>query len=230
MENETYLSEKVADLLMQYIFDNNLKAGEKLPNEFTLAQNLGVGRSTIREGIRLLVSRNILQTRRGAGTFVASEKVGVSDDPLGFAFIEDKHRLARDLMEIRLLIEPRIAALAAQNATWQEIEKIKRIAQETENIILADKNHNEKDIEFHSQIAMASKNLVAPTLLPIIQKSISIFIDLTASKLRNETIDTHRSIVRAIELRDEIAASDAVYLHLIYNRQVILHNLSTDIP
>jgi DNA-binding FadR family transcriptional regulator len=228
MANETYLSEKVAELLIQYVIDNNLKAGDKLPNEIALAQKLGVGRSTMREGIRSLVSRNILQTQRGAGTFVAKEKVGVSDDPLGFAFIEDKHRLARDLMEIRLMIEPRIAALAAKNATRQEIEQINYLAQETENIILARQNHNDKDVEFHSKIATASKNLIAPTLLPIIQKSISIFIDITASQLIRETIDTHRSIAQAIERRDEIAASDAVYLHLIYNRQVILQKLGAD--
>lgn len=222
MPNETYLSEKVAEQLMEYIIKNNLKAGDKLPNEFTLAEKLGVGRSTLREGIRSLVSRNILQTRRGAGTFVAKENVGVSDDPLGFAFIEDKQRLARDLMEIRLMIEPRIAAIAAKNATKDEIEKITNLAEETENIILAGENHIDKDIEFHSQIAIASNNLVAPTILPIIQNSISIFIDVTASKLRRETIDTHRLIVEAIQRRDEIAASDAVYLHLIYNRQLIL--------
>ncbi|MDK2808319.1 MAG: GntR family transcriptional regulator, transcriptional repressor for pyruvate dehydrogenase complex [Clostridiales bacterium] len=228
MGNKTYLSEKVADLLMQYIIQNNLKAGDKLPNEFTLAQNLGVGRSTLREGIRALVSRNILQTQRGAGTFVAREKVGVNDDPLGFAFIEDKNRLASDLMEIRLMIEPRIAAMAAKNATIEEIERITCLAQETENIILAGQNHNDKDVEFHFEIAKASKNIIAPTLLPIIQKSISIFIDVTASQLRRETIDTHQSIVQAIQRRDEIAASDAVYLHLIYNRQVILKKLNLD--
>ncbi len=221
MANGTYLSEKVAEQLMQYIINNNLKAGDKLPNEFTLAENLGIGRSTLREGIRSLVSRNILQTQRGAGTFVAKENVGVSDDPLGFAFIEDKQRLARDLMEIRLMIEPRIAAMAAKNANRQEIERITRLAEETEDIILSGQNHIEKDVEFHSQIAIASKNLIAPTLLPIIQNSISLFIDVTASQLRRETIDTHRSIVQAIQRHDEIAASDAVYLHLIYNRQII---------
>ncbi|HHU72890.1 MAG TPA: FadR family transcriptional regulator [Clostridiales bacterium] len=229
MPKETYLSEKVAEQLMQYIINNNLKAGDKLPNEFTLAEKLGVGRSTLREGIRSLVSRNVLQTRRGAGTFVAKENVGVIDDPLGFAFIEDKQRLARDLMEIRLMIEPRIAAIAAKNATKEEIDKITHLAKETENIILAGGNHIDKDIEFHSQIAIASKNLVAPTILPIIQNSISIFIDVTASKLRRETIDTHRLIVEAIQRGDEIAASDAVYLHLIYNRQLILEKVSENL-
>lgn len=221
MEQRTYLSERVTNLLMQYIIDNNLKAGDRLPNEHALAQALGVGRSTVRESIRALVSRNILQTQRGAGTFVSKEKIGVSEDPLGFAFIEDKNRLARDLMEIRILIEPRIAALAAKNATEQEIKQISDLAKETESAILKEEDHNMKDVEFHSKIAVASKNLIAPTLLPIIQKSIALFTDITESQLRMETIETHKTIVRAIEQHDEIAASDAAYLHLVYNRRFI---------
>lgn len=230
MANGHYLSEQVSERLMQYIMANNLKAGDKLPNELALAQELGVGRSTVREGIRALVSRNILQSRRGAGTFVVEEKVGVSEDPLGFAFIEDKQRLARDLMEMRLMIEPRIAAMAAKNATRQEMEEIAGLARETEDLILAGQEHNEKDVEFHSKIAAASKNLVAPTILPVIQSSISIFIDVTASQLRRETIDTHRAIVNAICRRDEMGANDAMYLHLIHNRQLIMQKLGDDIP
>ena len=93
------LADQAADLIVNYIVDNNLEAGAKLPNEFELAKAIGVGRSTIREAVKILVSRNVLEIRRGAGTFV-SEDQGVSDDPLGLAFVKDKEGLAMDLLSI----------------------------------------------------------------------------------------------------------------------------------
>jgi DNA-binding FadR family transcriptional regulator len=65
--------------------------------------------------VKLLVSRNVLEIRRGKGTFVTL-RPGVADDPLGLAFFKDKHKLASDLIDIRLILEPQIAGFAAQNA------------------------------------------------------------------------------------------------------------------
>lgn len=85
------------DQIIQVILDRNMKAGDKLPNEYDLARELGVGRSTLREAIKRLVARNILTARQGAGTFV-SEKNGVPEDPLGLTFMmeEGAENLALD--------------------------------------------------------------------------------------------------------------------------------------
>ena len=107
------LAEQVADQINQVIIDQNINAGEKLPNEFELAAHLNVGRGTIREAVKLLVARNCLEIRRGKGTFVV-EKPGQIEDPLGFAYVKDKITLAVDLMELRLQLEPWVAQLAAQ--------------------------------------------------------------------------------------------------------------------
>lgn len=107
------LAEQVADQINQVIIDQNINAGEKLPNEFELAARLNVGRGTIREAVKLLVARNCLEIRRGKGTFVV-EKPGQIEDPLGFAYVKDKITLAVDLMELRLQLEPWVAQLAAQ--------------------------------------------------------------------------------------------------------------------
>ena len=107
------LAEQVADQINQVIIDQNINAGEKLPNEFELAARLNGGRGTIREAVKLLVARNCLEIRRGKGTFVV-EKPGQIEDPLGFAYVKDKITLAVDLMELRLQLEPWVAQLAAQ--------------------------------------------------------------------------------------------------------------------
>ena len=117
------LTDRVADEIVRTIIGQQLKAGDKLPNEFELASTLGVGRSTIREAIKTLVSRNIVEIRRGAGTFV-SYRNGVSEDPLGLEFIKDRAQVAADLLELRFMLEPRLASLAAGNATDKEIQQM----------------------------------------------------------------------------------------------------------
>lgn len=212
------LGEVTSEKIIELIVDNNLKIGDRLPNEYELAEKLGVGRSTVREAIKALVSRNILEIKRGSGTFI---KCGVADDPFGLTFIKDKLKLAVDLLEIRFMIEPKIASLAAVNATSEDIEEMSKLCDEVEELILKGMPHMEKDIEFHTAIARSSKNLVTTNLVPIINKSISVFIDITNTQLKEETIETHREILEAIKKGNSNEAYDAMLLHLVYNRRNI---------
>lgn len=212
------LGETTSEKIIKLIVDENLKIGDKLPNEYELADKLGVGRSTIREAIKALVSRNILEIKRGSGTFI---RCGVADDPLGLMFVKDKLKLAVDLLEIRFMIEPKIASLAAINATEENIEELSKLCDEVEELILNGMPHMEKDIEFHTAIARSSKNLVTTNLVPIINESIAVFIDVTNTQLKNETIETHKEILNAIKNKNANEAHDAMLLHLAYNRRNI---------
>lgn len=214
------LGEQTSERIIQLIIDNGWESGDKLPNEYELANMLNVGRSTIREAIKALVSRNILEIRRGAGTYI-SEKGGIADDPLGLTFVKDKFKLAVDLLEVRFMIEPSIAAIAAVKAAEEEIQQMSDLCDEIEELILKGEPYREKDIEFHTAIAKSSKNLVVGNLIPIINSSITIFMDITNQKLRSETIETHREVLNAIKARDSNGARDAMYLHLVYNRRNI---------
>ena len=113
------LAERVADQLAGLIAENKFKKGERLPSEFQLAEAVNVGRGTIREAVKILVSRNIVEIRRGLGTFV-SEKTGLTEDPLGLNFVEDKSRLALDLMEVRAMIEQDKASILGQLRKFTE--------------------------------------------------------------------------------------------------------------
>ena len=219
-DNEKSLPEKLSDDIVSYILNNHLEPNDKLPNESILAEKMGVGRSSIREAMKLLASRNIVTIRQGSGTYIASSP-GIINDPLGFTFIENKQKLAEDLLSVRFLLEPSIAGMAAANASEKDIEKISQLCKEVETLILSEKNHTEKDIEFHTAIAMSSRNLVVPRLIPVINSSIPLFIQLTNSNLIQETIETHRDITEAIRNHDIIRAQDAMYLHLVYNRKRI---------
>ena len=216
MESDKSLVELTADRLIKYIIDNHLEAGEQLPNEYELTRLLKVGRSTVREAVRSLSSRNILEVHQGAGTFIAGKALGIAEDPLGFTFIPDKKKLTLDLLDIRLAIEPRMAAKASQEATAAEIAELKVLVDETEALIRDGQDHRQKDIDLHVKIAQISRNLVVPNLIPIIQQAISYYLNNENQALRDETIRTHRLIVDAISSHDAVKAMDAMTLHVIY--------------
>lgn len=220
---EKSLPQKIAEDIIAFILEENLKPGDKLPNETVLCQRLNVGRSSLREAMRALASRNIVTIRQGSGTYIASS-TGVVDDPLGLSFINNKKKLIHDLMEIRFLLEPSIAALAAMHADDTEIKKICKLCDDVEELLKAHKDHSDKDIELHTAIALSSKNIVVPRLVPVIFRSIPLLIESTGNTLCNETIESHREIADAIAAHDAIRAHDAMYLHLVYNQKQIQPN------
>ena len=111
----------------------------------------------IREAMKLLQSRNIVRIKQGSGTYVASNP-GVADDPLGFTFIDDKRRLARDLLEVRFMIEPQMASMAAEHATDDQIICIKELCDESEHLAARDEDYSAADTAFHIAIAESCGN------------------------------------------------------------------------
>ena len=119
------LGSQVEDALFAYILNEPVEVGQKIPNEFELAEQFGVGRSTIREAVKGLVSRGILEVRRGSGTYVVSTS-SLEEDPLGLSKFQDKYKLALELFDVRLMLEPEIAALACEYASDEEREQLKK--------------------------------------------------------------------------------------------------------
>ena len=217
---EKNLPQKISEDIIALILEENLQPGDKLPNETILSERLNAGRSSVREAMKLLASRNIVTIRQGSGTYIASSP-GMVEDPLGFTFIENKQKLINDLLEVRFLLEPAIAAMAATHADKKDIKKITALCDEVEKLLDKHEDHTQKDIEFHTAIAMSSKNLVVPRLIPVINSSIPLFVETTENRLHNETIESHREIAQAIAAHDPLRAQDAMYLHLVYNRKII---------
>lgn len=214
------LPEQIAEKITHYIIENDLQVGDKIPNEFELGEILGAGRSTIREAVRILASRNILVIKQGAGTYVA-DNTGVSDDPLGLIFAKDKYKLAQDLFQVRIILEPEIAAIAANKATDEEIEEIFVHCNKVEEMIKNDENHMLEDVKFHESIARCTDNMVIEKLIPIINTSVAVFANITSRQLKEETIITHRAIAEAIAEHNSTDAKHAMTMHMLYNKNKI---------
>ena len=221
--NGVPLSEQIAEKIIDLIKDQDLKPGDKLPNEFELADLLQVGRSTVREAIKLLISRNILEIRKGAGTFI-SEKQGIPVDPLGLTFVEFDDKLARDLIEVRIMLEPEIAAIVSIKATNEQRNRIMEQCVKVEKMIENNEDYGEEDILFHRYLAEASGNQIVEKLIPIITSSVSKNIDVTNNELVQSTLVSHREIAEAIMRHDYIGARNAMASHLHVNRLKIIEN------
>ena len=163
----------------------------------------------------------MLEVRRGDGTYVKSHRT-LAEDPLGLARLDDKYKLALELFDVRLALEPEIAAAAAGHATAENKARLKTLCDEVERIYRAGGDHIPKDIEFHTCIAQGSQNRVMEMLVPIINTAVMTFANLTGHALMEETIYTHRAVTDAILDGDSVGARCAMVMHLTYNRQAIL--------
>ena len=214
------LAEQVQEQIYQFILNTPLSVGARLPNEFELGRKFGVGRSTVREAVKLLASRGILEVRRGSGTYVVST-TPADLDPLGLRKAEDKMALALDLADVRIILEPGIAEMAALKARPADVEKLDSLCRLIEKRIAREESYIDEDIAFHTCIAECSGNIVVKQLIPIIDTAVLMFVNVTHRRLTKETIQTHRAITDAIAEHDSIGAKTAMLMHMIYNRDMI---------
>lgn len=210
--------ERAISGLIELIKKNNYKPGDKLPTEMELVDLLGVSKNMVREALRALVSRNIVVIRQGAGTFL-SEKQGVVDDPFGFQLIKDKRKLTEDSLQIRSILEPQIAALAAQNGTEEEFEELGRRLRQLEQAMEKKGDFFLLDARFHEQIAICTHNVLMKNLIPVISEGISVFAQEVSVTEYEITLRSHRKIYEAIIKRHPMEAQQEMMYHILYNNE-----------
>lgn len=220
----TALSERVSDRIKQMICSGEYLPGEKLPNEQELMDTLNVSRSTVREAIKQLESQNILTIQRGVGTYV-SEVPGLMEDPFGLLFIPEMERTL-DLLNLRLMIEPHVAAELCSHITEEELQELTNLANETERCFeqmsqnpsnqLLDAIAN-TDIAFHEKLFSLSTNVVLQRLTPLIRMSLSSswmnrqYRDLQALTYN---INSHMRIVELIRQNEPEKLKEACEEHI----------------
>ena len=213
------LSEQAAREIMDMILvEQRFRTGDKLPNEMELADELGISRVTLREAIRILCTRGLVEIRRGRGTYVVSGDPAMLEGS-GPSPLEAPDATIRDLLEIRLMVEPMAAYYAAKRASDEEIDRIDGFRTRIEELAAEGKSVLKEEQDFHNAISMASHNHLMERLLPIINKS--IIADLLFFK---ESIDysirDHQEVVRSIRTHNAEAARTAMRLHIVHCYQI----------
>ena len=216
-QNEKTLSQQVADTILAMItVDGVLHPGDKLPNENEFSASLHVSRATLREAVRILVSHNVLEIRRGRGTFVVERNL--HEHPISEDELSGMRMKLRDLCEYRLRFEPRVAFLAAKRGTDREIRKILECGEKEEALIAAGEDRTEAEQAFHRSVAVAAHNEFTGRLIPIIYKAIHQGVRLSENneKVVQETLADHRMLMDFIAQRNPVGAETAMRLHIVH--------------
>lgn len=169
-QKEDVLPIATAQKVKSMIIQREMKPGDRLPTELELVDQFGVSRSTLREAMKVLSAENVVVIRQGSGTFV-SHGTGIGEDPLGLNFT-NQNKLIKNLFETRMLIEPNIAALAAQRATPEDIRNLKSLVMEMDRAQVNSPGMAEMDVQFHTAVAECTHNDVLIRVVPIINESI----------------------------------------------------------
>ena len=214
---EKSLSERIADdILAMITIDKKFVIGDKLPNENELSAVLKVSRTTLREAIRILVAHNVLEIKRGKGTYVTNHD-GFNESLELEQFSTTKLNV-KDLYEMRLIFEPQTAYYAAKRATDKELERILYYGKLEEEKILRGEDRTEAEQAFHKSIAKATHNEFMNKLMPILYKAIDKGVILSDENkdIIQDTLNDHRNIMEFLANRDAEGAKTAMKLHILH--------------
>lgn len=212
--------QQVADELRRQILTGALQPGQRLPSEADLAQLFGVGRGTVREALRLLVSRQLVQTTRGVqgGSFVSVPDPAQLIDDLGGALgvlVMTPKLSVTDLLEARLLLEPTAARLAAERGATADVAAVQDAARAAHDA--GDPSGFTSHIEFHTAVLLASGNAMLALMLQPISDVLEIRLERSRARdphLWERVDECHLAIADAIARRDGQGAQEAMAGHL----------------
>ena len=211
---EPSLSLQIADDLKEKIIvKKEYKVGDKLPNENLLSNELNVSRTTLREAIRILVTENILEIKRGKGTYIINDTIDNHDLGKLSNTVSD----LKDLLELRLIIEPMAVYYATKRATEKDVENILHYGKNVEEKILNNEDRSEDELYFHNSIAKASHNAFIKDLMPIINEAINKGVHLSKEfhRINELTLRDHKMIMDFIKAGNADGAKVAMELHII---------------
>lgn len=212
---KTRVSQDIIDQIRDLITSGRLKPGDRLPAERELAQTLSVSRSAVREAIRALESLGIVVARAGEGTFVVTPPEGQGRDPIT-ANLFQTWNTQRNLFEVRRVLEPGLAALAARRATPEQIEKLRAILDDQKGKVQAHESYMREDTAFHYLVAEATGNeillRVADSLMELLGETRDTSWKIADRPVRS--LKQHQAILNAIEARNPLVAERRMREHI----------------
>lgn len=225
------MSSSIARRLEQLILDGTLKPGKKIPSERQLSERLGVSRSILREALKELRGRGLIETRHGQGTIVTGLVPRLEpENPLVYLF-QDHPRTLYDLLEVRELLEGQAAYMAATRGTEEDFRRITRAFNDIDRAQASTTEAHEAarlDHAFHQSICEASHN---PVLVHTLQSLMQLMLNTVLASVNNlyhrapykEQIDRHhRQIYNAVIGRRPEWARKAATAHIKNIRERLL--------
>ena len=196
-----------------------LEHGARLPAERVLAEQLKVSRSSVREAIRTLELQGLVVTKHGSGSFIDTQNLDAvatlmtssQGEGMGAGEVQ-----LQDIFEVRHLLEPQIAALAAQRATPEDVERLAAILEEQQRQIMEGETGVDADTEFHFALATATHNTALVKVVSAVEDVLKRSRDQSLQQpgRPQRSLDSHRQILEMVGTGDHMGAREAMEYHL----------------
>ena len=201
------------------ILSGRYAPGTLLPRENDLCAEHGVSRTVIREAVRILVTKGLLESKHGIGTMVRQGRRDQLVEPLGW-LLQRNDATLDDLHEVRTILEVEIAGEAARRATEEDIAQLEQVVQHAAIVRTDPPAFAASDAEFHQLLANILHNTMLSVLLDAIRTLMS---EIRLKVSRNSEFGTivladHAAILKAIRGRDSVGARAAMQSHLVHAR------------
>ncbi len=217
IQPEKSLSQKIESQIREAIENKSFLPGDKLPGEIELAEKFGVSRTAIREALRMLAGRGLVEIRKGSGVYIAEPDVANIVDPF-YMFLDMKcgEYSFLHLIRTRLFMEPQIARMAAIHRSDDTAEHLMKLCQRMKKQIKQPQKNIPLDIEFHRCISKATDNPLIPIIMDPILHLLNKFIASTYpfSEAPEAALKFHQDIAKSILDKNPEDAYNAMRKHL----------------
>jgi GntR family transcriptional regulator, transcriptional repressor for pyruvate dehydrogenase complex len=222
--SRTKLTASVFEQLLSYVVGGTWKAGDRIPPERDLCQQLGIARTSLREALKAMELVGMLDSRVGDGTFVCPRSEFLSR-PLLWAFTGSDHDELQEIMEARTIIEENLAGLAAERGTDDQIKQIGDAVQMMRDSIARGDSSLEADMAFHIAVSTAAQNGVLLNAVQLLRNLMRQWIHykLLIPDVPEVVLKRHISIYKAIAARKPAAARTAMRQHLEETMTLVTH-------
>jgi GntR family transcriptional regulator, transcriptional repressor for pyruvate dehydrogenase complex len=223
---------KIIDQIQRRILAGELKVGDHLPPERDLAEQFQVSRTAVREAVKMLSEKGLVEIRPGRGTFVTNGTSQVARSSLGMMMKIVQADSTEDLVEVREILEPEIAALAAERAQDDHIDAMRQAVVTMDQSLDLAEPYIDADLDFHQALAKASDN---PIILALIETVADL---LREQRLRNFHVSGgpqrwqvhHKRILEAVAARQPEIAREEMRRHLAQVREDSLGKGALGLP
>src|SRR6516162_8574292 len=210
------LYEQIVEQIEQSVQKGDLKPGDQLPAERELAEQFGVSRTAVREAVKALREKGLVEAYPGKGTFITSGSSNPMRQSLDRMMRSAQVDATSSLVEVREILEPEIAALAAVRATEENLNSLRQAVAVMDAAKRDPDAYIEADLDFHLELAEAAAN---PLILSLIDSIVGV---LREQRMRIFEVDGgpdrgqchHKKILEAVEHQDAPGAREAMRAHL----------------
>lgn len=223
--NKQTLSQKIERTIEKAIREKKLTVGSKLPTEREMCESFGVSRTALREALRRLSARGLIRIHKGSGMYVSEIKIKDAIESLNLYYdLKFDKNLITQIIEVRMMVEPEIAALAAKNRSEQDIEELKKNLLEFENCD-PDNTQKEADLDnkFHLSITKSTSNPIMQIIMEPIYSLLPRMRNYIYANIEGEkpkTLASHTSLLAAIEKGEQDRAYEIMKSHLFRTYEI----------